>query len=36
MRNAGSFLARQIDEENRRSKMMKDILKRKEEQNSKK
>lgn len=37
MRSTGSYLARQIDEENRRTKLMKESLKRrKEEQNSKK
>ena len=36
MRSTGSYLARKIDEENRRNKLMKDSLKRKEEQNSKK
>lgn len=36
MRNKGSYLAREIDQENRRVKIMKENLKRKEEQNSKK
>lgn len=36
MRNKGSYLARKIDQDNRKAKIMKESLKRKEEQNSKK
>lgn len=36
MRSTGSYLARQIDEENKRMQHMRECLKKKEEQNSKK